>query len=101
MFSYLYDNCIVRCLKLKSVLLTALGILIGEKDDKSAKIIQSILFTQEDLAVDDNFEILIGKNRDEIKSCFDNKNEEIISDKSQIIEFLRQEGFKNARFAKM
>ncbi len=101
MFSYSYDNCIVRGLKLKSVLLTALGILIGEKDEKSAKIIQSILFTQEDLAVDDNFEILIEKNRDEIKGCFDNKNEEIISDKSQIIEFLRQEGFKNARFANM
>jgi nucleolar protein 56 len=47
----------------------------------------------------ESLEQFVAKNGDKILKILDKAEEEIISDNSQIIDFLRQEGFENARFA--
>ncbi len=71
----------------------ATGILIGEKTtEDSAKIIKSVWF-------DESLEHFISKDGEKIVEYLNQIEEEIISDNSQIMDFLRQAGFINARFA--
>ncbi len=78
---------------MKCVLIVATGILIGEKKtEDSAKIIKSVWF-------DESLEQFISKDGEKIVEYLNQTEEEIISDNSQIVDFLRQVGFANARFA--
>jgi nucleolar protein 56 len=71
----------------------ATGILIGEKKtEDSAKIIQSMWFNE-------SLEHFISQGGERIVEYLNQTEEEIISDNSQIVDFLRQVGFVNARFA--
>ncbi|MFX0185939.1 MAG: NOP5/NOP56 family protein [Candidatus Hodarchaeota archaeon] len=89
---------------MKSILVTATGLLIGESDDSdvvdiSIKIIGAIWFDQKDILTNESFEEFIETNKTQILAYFNNKDEEIISDNAQIIQYLRQMGFINTRFA--
>ncbi|MFX0173016.1 MAG: NOP5/NOP56 family protein [Candidatus Hodarchaeota archaeon] len=91
---------------MKCILVTATGLLIGESDkssmlDKSAKIINSIWYNQKDVLTNERLVEFIETNSSQILGYFDNINEEVISDSSSIIEFLREKGFNNARYANM
>ncbi|MFX1286148.1 MAG: NOP5/NOP56 family protein [Promethearchaeota archaeon] len=84
---------------MKCVLLVATGILIGEKIDSTSKIIDSIWFDEETAITNGELKDFIEQKGDEIVELLDQTQEEIISDNSQIVDFLRQRGFENARFA--
>ncbi|UCG90108.1 MAG: C/D box methylation guide ribonucleoprotein complex aNOP56 subunit [Candidatus Heimdallarchaeota archaeon] len=84
---------------MKCVLLVATGILIGEKIEDSSRIIESIWFDEETTVTNENLKDFIDQKGDEIVELLDQTQEEIISDNSHIVDFLRQKGFENARFA--
>lgn len=89
---------------MKSILVTATGLLIGEFDDsaivdKSVKMIGSIWFNQKDVITNESLEEFIKTNKTQILAYFDHNDEEIISDDAQVIQYLRQIGFTNTRFA--
>ncbi|MFX0050871.1 MAG: NOP5/NOP56 family protein [Candidatus Hodarchaeota archaeon] len=91
---------------MKCILVTATGLLIGESDEssiieKSAKIVDSIWFDQKDVLTSESLAEFIKTNSSRILGFLDQFDDEIISDNSQIIEYLRQEGFNNARYANM
>lgn len=75
------------------------GILFGEKTEESTKILNSIWFDKEETVTNENLEQFVAKDGPKILKILDQAEEEIISDNSQIVDFLRQEGFENTRFA--
>lgn len=77
----------------------ATGILLGEKTEESSRIIESIRFDEETTITNENLENFLDQKGDKIVELLDQTQEEIISDNSHIVDFLRQKGFDNARFA--
>ncbi len=75
------------------------GILLGGEVDDTPKIIDSIWFDKSFTVTDENLEDFIEKGGEKLVELFDQTGEEIISDNSQIVDFLRRTGFENARFA--
>lgn len=84
---------------MKSVLIVPTGILLGGEVDDTPKIIDSIWFDKSFTVTDENLEDFIEKGGEKLVELFDQTGEEIISDNSQIVDFLRRTGFENARFA--
>ena len=84
---------------MKSVLIVPTGVLIGEKVHDTPRIIDSIWFDKNFTMTNENLEEFIGKNGSKLVELFKQREEEIISDNPPIIDFLRHEGFVNARFA--
>ncbi len=85
---------------MKYIQVTAVGILIGEKsEDGSPFISSSILFSQEEGLTDENLESFMKKNESEILTNVGPTSDEIVSDHAAFINFLRQIGYNNARFA--
>ncbi|UCG03573.1 MAG: C/D box methylation guide ribonucleoprotein complex aNOP56 subunit [Candidatus Heimdallarchaeota archaeon] len=84
---------------MKSVLIVPTGILVGEKVQETVKIIDSIWFDENFTVTNDNLGDYIKKEGSRLVELLDQTEEEIISDNPHITDFLRQEGFENARFA--
>lgn len=84
---------------MKSVLIVPNGILLGGKVNDTPKIINSIWFDKSFTVTDENLEEFIKKDGSKLVELFDQTGEEIISDNSQIVDFLRKTSFENARFA--
>ncbi|MFX1504524.1 MAG: NOP5/NOP56 family protein [Promethearchaeota archaeon] len=84
---------------MKSVLIVPTGVLVGEKVHDMPRIIDSIWFAKNFTITNENLKDFIGKNWNKLVELFKQKEEEIISDNPPIVDFLRQEGFINARFA--
>ncbi|MFX0122265.1 MAG: NOP5/NOP56 family protein [Candidatus Hodarchaeota archaeon] len=84
---------------MKSVLIVPTGILIGEKIKELPKIIDSIWFDKSFTITNQKLEEFLEKDGTKLIGLLDQSGEEIISDNPQIIDFLRYEGFENARFA--
>lgn len=90
---------------MKAVLVTAVGILFGETDEKdiekSTTIIGSIWFGDEEVITKDKLQGFIQNKREEFLEYVGKISDEIISDEPEIIDFLRNENFNKARFASM
>lgn len=84
---------------MKYVLVVATGILIGERDNDYLRIIKSLMFNQEEALITSNLEEYIESNGERILDLFEKTTEEVISDRSEIVDYLRQAGFENVRFA--
>ncbi len=84
---------------MKSVIIVPTGILIGEKVQNIAEIIGSIWFDKNFAITNENLEEFIKKEGNKLIELFDRKEQEIISDNPYIVDYFRQNGFENARFA--
>ena len=84
---------------MKSVLIVPTGILVGEKVQNTSKIIDSIWFDKNFTITNEKLEEFIKKEGSKLIELFDLREEEIISDNPRIIDYFRQKGFENARFA--
>jgi len=83
----------------KSVLIVPTGILVGEKVQNTSKIIDSIWFDKNFTITNENLKEFIKKEGSKLIELFDRREGEIISDNHRIIDYFRQNGFENARFA--
>lgn len=84
---------------MKSVLIVPTGILVGEKVQNTSKIIDSIWFDKNFTITNENLKEFIKKEGSKLIELFDRREGEIISDNHRIIDYFRQNGFENARFA--
>ncbi len=85
---------------MKYILVTAVGILIGEKNEEGIpQISNSIFFDQEDALTDLSLRNFMKTRENLILKQIGEIHEEIISDHAILIEFLRQMGYDNVRFA--
>ncbi|MFX1518238.1 MAG: NOP5/NOP56 family protein, partial [Promethearchaeota archaeon] len=73
--------------------------LVGEKVHDMSKIIDSIWFDKNFTITTQNLEEFIKKDGERLIELFDHREEEIISDNPQLIDYFREKGFDNTRFA--
>ena len=84
---------------MKCVLVIATGVLFGEITHSSATITQSILSKQNESILGDKFQDFLCEHDLEIKKAIPDVSEEVISDNTAIVEYLRTTGYENTRFA--
>jgi nucleolar protein 56 len=85
---------------LKYILVTATGILIGEKTEEGIpQISDSINFDRGDALTDLSLTSFMKTSEESILKLVGQTNEEIISDRAIVVDFLRQMGYKEVRFA--
>ena len=85
---------------MKYILVTAVGILTGEKSEQGTpQISDSIIFNQGDALTDISLDSFLKSNEDRILKQVGQINEEIVSDRAIFVDFLRHAGYDNVRFA--
>ncbi len=88
---------------MKAILQTAVGILIGEKNEKSSEkpfeICGAIWFGSEEVLTNEKMREFLQINKGSLLEYFQKDSDEIVSDTPEVIEFLRNENFDTARFA--
>ena len=84
---------------MKCVLVIATGVLFGEITQNSAKITQSIPFKENKSILGNNFSHFLTEHDLEFRKVLPDISEEVISDNTAIVEYLRTIGYENTRFA--
>ena len=84
---------------MKGVLVSATGVIFGEMTSDSANIFDSIMFTQNETILADQFRAFLLEHEEEIRKALPEITEEIVSDNALIIDHLRQTGYEEVRFA--
>lgn len=88
-----------ECLELKSILVLATGIAIGDLNQDLPVIVDFFRFDREETPTEEILEQFLTDNDQRIRESLAIPDEEIITDNSHVIEFLRRSGYENARFA--
>ncbi len=84
---------------MKGVLVLATGVIFGEITSDSATIFDSIMFTNNETILADQFQAFLLEHEEEIRRALPELTEEIVSDNALIIDYLRQTGYEEVRFA--
>ncbi len=84
---------------MKSVLVSAAGVIFGEITSDSANILDSLMFKDNDTILTDEFLVFLKEHEEELRRILPDIKEEIASDNAVIIEHLRQIGYEEVRFA--
>ena len=84
---------------MKYVLVMATGVLFGELSDESVNIFDSIMFSEQDSLTDENLKEFLTKKHDKVRTVLADLNEEVVSDNSIIVEYLRDKAYSSVRYA--
>jgi nucleolar protein 56 len=87
------------CCDLKSILVVATGIVIGDLNQDSPAIVNFIRFDQDETPTEETLQQFLTHNNHRIRESLAIPEEEIITEVSQVVDFLRLSGYKNARYA--
>ena len=77
----------------------ASGILFGELTQDSADITDSVLYSSDESSLKESLPDFLAMNEKKITETLPDTNEEVVSDSAVVIDYLRQKGYQNARFA--
>jgi nucleolar protein 56 len=77
----------------------ATGVLFGELSDESVNIFDSIMFSEQDSLTDENLKEFLIKKHENVRTILASLDEEVVSDNSTIIEYLKTKGYASVRYA--